>query len=180
MKRIFFTSDLHLGDVHMIRKLSRPFGSVEEMNEKLVDNINSVVGPDDVLYILGDVSHRIGRESSSAMVGRINCGHMHLIKGNNDKDYTGTNLFESIEDYREFKYGSDNRRFCLFHFPIRNWAGQRGGSVQLHGHIHSKGSRYNTKNFERGQWQYDVGVDANDYRPVSIDRILELIAEYSG
>ncbi len=180
MNRIFFTSDLHLGDAHMIGKLSRPFGSVEEMNAKLVENINSVVEPDDVLFVLGDVSHRIGRDLSASLVRGIECKHMHLLKGNNDKDYSGMGLFESIEDYRELKYGPDNRRFCLFHFPIRNWAGQRGGSVQLHGHIHSKGDKYNMRNFSRKQWQYDVGVDANDYRPVSIDRILELIAEHDG
>lgn len=179
LKRIFFTSDLHLGDLGMIRKLGRPFSSVEDMNKKLIENINLSVEPDDVLYILGDISNRIGRDASANIIRNINCKNLYLIKGNNDKDYSRLDLFKSIEDYREFKHQPSNTRFCLFHFPIRNWAGQRGGSVQLHGHIHSKGSRYNTNNFERKKWQYDVGVDANNYSPVNIEQIIDLIEQYS-
>ena len=178
MKRIFFTSDLHLGHSQMLAKLDRPFESVADMNEKLIDNINETVGSYDVLYILGDISCGMGRDASAEYLRKINCKELHLLKGNHDKDYSELGIFKSIEDYRELHYGPDNRRFCLFHFPIRYWAGQRGGSVQLHGHIHSKGDKYNMRNFERKQWQYDVGVDANGYHPVCIDEILELIAEF--
>ena len=180
MRQIYFTSDLHLGHQQMIPKLHRPFDCIEQMNEQLIANINSTVGRNDTLYILGDFSYRISREQSVKFAQSIECREVHLINGNHDKDYSQLKVFASVRDYCEFKYGPNNRRFCLFHFPITAWAGQRGGSVQLHGHIHSKGSKYNQKNFAKQRWQYDVGVDANDYRPVSIDHILKLISEHEA
>ena len=45
----------------------------------------------------------------------------------------------------------------------------------LHGHIHSDGS-YNMSNREAGIKQYDVGVDANGYMPVSIKQIVLVIS----
>lgn len=149
------------------------------MNEGLISNINRTVSPCDTLYILGDISYKIPREESVKLVSQINCNDIRLVKGNHDKDYSGMGLFTSIEDYTEFKYGRDNRRFCLFHFPILYWAGQRGGSIHLHGHIHSKGDEYNIKNLKRGVLRYDVGVDANSYRPICIDEIISLVKRYS-
>lgn len=176
MGTIYFTSDLHLGHEAMIYKLHRPFETLEQMNQQLIDNINETVGQGDTLYILGDLSYRMRRDDVVACVQRIQCQQVHLLRGNHDKDFEGMELFASIGDYKELRYGPDNRRFCLFHFPIKHWAGERGGSVQLHGHIHTKGTRYNEANFQRKHWQYDVGVDANDYKPVSIDAILDLLA----
>ena len=51
---MWFTADLHLGDTNILHDMDRPFGSVEEMNRKVIDAINECVAADDRLYILGD------------------------------------------------------------------------------------------------------------------------------
>ena len=46
--------------------------------------------------------------------------------------------------------------------------------IQLHGHIHSD-ENYNIRNRDEGILRYDVGVDANQFLPVSVQQILSFI-----
>ena len=48
---IFFTSDLHLGHENCIRLCNRPFSSIEEMDETLIENWNHKVTGKDTVYI---------------------------------------------------------------------------------------------------------------------------------
>lgn len=188
MPMIFFTSDLHLGHENAIEFTNRPFANVDEMNTVLLRNINDVVGLKDELWILGDFAFKISREDVTALRKQIKCKHVHLVRGNHDRDYSNDAIFESVQDYKELKtvYG----RFVLFHYPIREWNAAHYGSVHLHGHIHSTGD-YNSANLSKryaeyfhktrseqtdfGLRIYDVGVDANKYRPISLDQIAEMM-----
>ena len=79
--KIFFTSDTHFFHKNIIKYCNRPFGSVEEMNEALVANWNSVVGPDDHVYHLGDFCFgNVEKWNWCLEPGRLN-GHIHLILG---------------------------------------------------------------------------------------------------
>lgn len=53
------------------------------------------------------------------------------------------------------------------------WSKKNSGSIHVHGHIHERNS-YNIQNREEGIFRYDVGVDANDFYPVSVKQIIEL------
>ena len=186
---IYFTSDLHLGHVNAIEFTNRPFEDVDEMNTLLIRNINETVGKDDELWILGDFSFKINREEVRELRNKIRCKRVHLVTGNHDKDYTQDHIFQSVQHYKELKtvYG----KFVLFHYPIVEWNTAHYGTVHLHGHIHSTGA-YNESNLQskfkdRFPWGhtakndelnlrvYDVGVDANDYKPISIEKIAELM-----
>ena len=54
---IWFTSDLHLNHMNILKyePISRPFDTVEEMNETLIGNWNACVKDDDTVFILGDL-----------------------------------------------------------------------------------------------------------------------------
>ena len=186
---LYFTSDLHLGHANMIKFTNRPFADVEEMNRALIRNINDTVGPDDELWILGDFAFTVGHEGARQLRGQIACRRVHLVVGNHDLDYSQDHIFQSVQHYRELKtaYG----RVVLFHYPIMEWNAAHYGSIHLHGHIHSTGA-YNAENMQRqyadrvpgghqprienlGLRIYDVGVDANAFRPVSLEQIARLM-----
>ena len=162
-------------DAEVVERLhlcGRSFESVEQMNETLIKNINDFVSKEDTLYILGDISHKISTDYTNELIKRIN-GKKILIRGNHDKQYDES-LFEGINDYLELN--KEGRLYVMMHYPLRSWNKMRRGTIHLHGHIHAT-KQYNLDNRERGLYQYDVGVDANDYYPVSINQIEEFFKD---
>ena len=148
----YFTSDLHLGHANILRFQNRPFDSVEDMNIKLIQNYNSMV-------------HKV--EESNMLIQQLK-GRKVLIRGNHDLKYDSS-LFEDILDYKEFN--QDKIKYVLMHYPLMQWNGSyKGRSIHLHGHIHAQ-CEYNLKNRDDSVFRYDVGVDANNYFPVSLTSI---------
>ena len=171
---IFFTADLHLGHKVPIELGGRPFSSVEEEAEIFIKNINETCGPKDDLYILGDFAYRISDEEADEYLSKINA-KVHMIVGNHDrKTKYNPDLLIERTDYARIKY--DHQIFILFHYPIEFWDRQRYGSFMLHGHIHADAS-YNQRMHDKGLRKYDVGVDANNFRPVSIEYILDYFSD---
>ena len=186
----YFTSDLHLGHANAIEFLHRPFSNVEEMNQTLIQNINQTVGARDELWILGDFAYKINKEKVCSLRSQIVCKYVHLVYGNHDKNYAGNHIFQSVQHYKELK--TEYGRIVLFHYPIMEWSAAHYGSIHLHGHIHTTGD-YNAENLKRkfidrfpyghhtpvredlGLRIYDVGVDANHFCPISLQRIAELM-----
>ena len=181
---IYFTSDLHLDHAKAIEFGHRPFRDLEEMNSALIQNINDTVGVKDELWILGDFA-KGSRDEVRRFRSQIRCRHVHLIRGNHDKDFSKDEIFETVQYYKELK--TEYGKFILFHYPILEWNAAHYGTVHLHGHIHSTGE-YNALNLQKTFGDrfpdghspkdtnmklriYDVGVDANDYRPVSLEQI---------
>lgn len=160
----WFISDTHFGHENIIKFTDdkgdriRPFNSVEEMDEKMVENWNRVVRPQDRIYHLGDVA--INRRCL-AILSRLN-GKKVLIKGNHDifklKDYT--EFFEDIRAYKVFpKYG-----VICSHIPVHPNQLEARFKLNIHGHMHQnviKDSRY-----------VNICVEHTDYTPVSLEMIL--------
>lgn len=168
---IYFTSDLHFYHENVIRFANRAFSNVEEMNHILIENWNQTVCSDDDVYILGDVTMK-GTTYATEALSQLK-GRKYLIKGNHDRFVQNKtfnqNLFEWIKDYHELTY--NNYRFILFHYPIEEWNGYFRGSIHLHGHQHNH-KDYNLNNLQNGVKKFDVGIDANDMHPVSIEDII--------
>ena len=165
---IWFTSDLHLNHRAVVSMCGRPFKTVDEMNDILIRNFNERVKKNDIVYILGDIAHRTPVIEVNNFISRLN-GKKILCKGNHDKRYDSS-LFEGIYDFLEISVHGVN--ISLMHYPMMSWPKSRHGSIHLHGHIHSKGD-YNLQQKEDGILRYDVGVDANNFYPVSITEIKE-------
>ena len=169
---IWFTSDLHLGHRGIITMQNRPFVSVEEMNRTLVKNFNAFVHKGDTVYILGDICHHMKTEAANELISELH-GEKYLLIGNHDKLYDPC-LFREMRDFMTVSL--NGRYFALMHYPMLSWPKKNSGSIHLHGHIHADQS-YNLKNREEGILRYDVGVDANQYMPVSIQQILGFFDE---
>ena len=164
---IYFTSDLYLGHKAVINSACRPFLDTEEEAYVLIDRINKECKANDDLYILGNFAHRLPKEKAEEYLSKIRA-RVHMISGNYDMEYNQALMVET-SDYIRLK--KDHEIFCLFHYPIDDWDAKRYGSYMLHGHINSKGPEYNLRMKKSGLRRYDVGVDANDYKPVSIEKI---------
>lgn len=167
---VYFTADLHFYHDNIIKHTGRPFNSSEEMNVALIKNWNKKVMPNDEVYIVGDVTMK-GPELAMKVLKQLN-GRKYLIRGNHDNfvDKAGfdQSIFEWVKDYHRLVY--QNEQIILFHYPIEEWDQMFRGSIHLHGHQHN-GSDYNFNNAAKGIRRLDVGVDANNYAPVSIDDV---------
>jgi calcineurin-like phosphoesterase family protein len=158
---IFFTGDTHFGDPRGIRIDKRPFASVAEQDKALIANWNAVVGFDDDLWHLGDFA-RGDQGAVETLLAQLN-GRKHLIIGNNDPAWTvGAQGWASVQHYAELKH--DTHHLILCHYAFRTWNGMGKKSINLHGHSHGR-----LKPLPR---QVDVGVDAQNFRPVTVADIL--------
>lgn len=172
--KYFFTSDAHWGHKNVIQYCNRPFSSVEEMNETMIKNWNSVVSKSDIVYFVGDFYLGKDQNEAFSILNRLNGAEVHLILGNHDKHLKNwvREKFTSCSPYKEIyvpdpeAYG-EKQFIVLCHYAMRVWNKSHHGSYQLYGHSH--GSLPDDP-FSRSM---DVGVDANSYFPVSYEQIKE-------
>lgn len=177
---IFYTSDLHLGHKNIIEYENRPYDSVEEMDEALINNWNSKVTDKDEVWVLGDFCLK-GVDRTLEYLNCLN-GTIHLLKGNHDKAFEREKFYYELNTINMYglriqyegyyKHMNDSgREVVLFHYPIMFWDGQDDrGSYHLYGHMHSTS--------HGGQQHphpdaFNVGVDVNNYYPVTLDELLE-------
>ncbi|MFE1597776.1 metallophosphoesterase family protein [Methylobacterium sp. ID0610] len=159
---VFFTSDTHFGDPRVLRIDRRPFASLPEHDAALVARWNETVAPADTVWHLGDFALGPPPERVAALLAELH-GEKHLIVGNNDGPATlRAPGWASVAHYAEIDEGG--HRLVLCHYAFRTWNRMGRGVIDLHGHSHGK-----LKPMTR---QFDVGVDAFDYRPVTLETIL--------
>jgi len=84
---VWFTADTHFGHTRILELCNRPFKTVEEMNERLVENWNEQVAPDDTTYILGDLA--LGKLDDSLVYVAMLHGTKLLVPGNHDRVWSG-------------------------------------------------------------------------------------------
>lgn len=180
---IYFTSDLHLGHKNVIDFCDRPFASLELMHEVLISNINKAVKPQDTLFVLGDAFMNLSGTEIKVLLSRIN-GKVILVQGNHDHKLSLSHGWTAILQHATIALGRTH--VTLSHYPLKQtlWHRIRDGKAHkaerrpprsgklwhLHGHVHAK------KRIDPlYPGQIDIGVDANDFRPVSADTILDII-----
>jgi len=168
---VWFTSDLHLGHDNIIRLASRPFSTVDEMDNVLISNWNNCVNRADDVYIVGDLSLK-PVEIVESYLRRMN-GKKYLVRGNHDRvgayPYKAIAGLEWIRDYHEMKV--DGTRLVLFHYPIFEWDAVYRGSIHLYGHVHGN-MEYSGWHRDRGWRSINVGMDVNNFYPLSVKQIL--------
>ena len=195
----WFTSDTHFGHKNIIEYCGRPFSSVDEMNDALVDRINALIPEGDELWILGDIA--LGSLSESLPVLQSINARIVLVGGNHDRFHPFSKKNGPwVERYLALTGAAElrvtNARIAvgdhdvqLSHFPYQwdthdlvtgrgadasedlfgRWRPVDDGGWLLNGHVHEKWR-------QRGR-QINVGIDAWGGRPVSEHTVAELIAE---
>jgi calcineurin-like phosphoesterase family protein len=155
MANVFLISDTHFGHTNIIKYCDRPFANVDEMDGALIKNWNSVVGPQDKVYHLGDVTLSTKK---MWIMDQLN-GKKILIKGNHDifplKVYTP--YFKDIRGSHEIA------GLLLTHIPVHKSQFTRY-KANVHGHLHEKTLK------ERGY--YSVCVEQINYTPIALDDLL--------
>lgn len=172
----YFTADEHYWHRNILWMENRPWDNISEMNKGLISNNNKIVKPEDTVFHLGDFclsSKKRSLEILEALTGK----HI-LIKANHDKWLkVGSNdtVFRTDEKLvSSYKYASaileieiKGQLLVLSHYAMRSWPRSHYGSWNLFGHSHCK--------LEPIGNQYDIGVDCNDYYPVSFEEIEKII-----
>lgn len=156
---IFITSDTHFNHQNLIDHCRRPMNTAQEMDDLMIERWNSLVKKNDLTYHLGDFCW--GSNKAEKYVKALN-GRIVLIMGNHDQGIK-KNLF--YETHLIYYLRHNNKRFCLCHYPMLNWIGERTGAIHLHGHTHKASDRKNVVN---------VGVDSWAYAPATIEEILKI------
>jgi calcineurin-like phosphoesterase family protein len=184
-QQLFFTSDTHYMHTNICRGttrwsnadgFTRNFDTLDQMNDRIVNGINSAVGQDDILFHLGDWSFG-GFEMIEQFRNRINCRNIHLILGNHDhhieRDREGIRrLFTSVNQYLELEVKGKEweQNYVLMHYPIISWNKMNDGVIHLHGHVHLSADR----RIGKGKTM-DVGVDGNGLNPLHTSDIKRLM-----
>lgn len=159
---VFFTSDTHFGDPRVLRIDKRPFKTIPEHDAALIARWNETVAAGDTVWHLGDFALHVTAERIDELLGALH-GEKHLITGNNDGPATlSAKGWASIQAYAEIKVGGTALVLC--HYAFRTWKNMGRGWIDLHGHSHGR--------LKPQTRQYDVGVDAWDYRPVALETVL--------
>ncbi len=140
------------------------------MDETIIANWNNAITNDDTVYIIGDLFKSTETAVANSYLSRLN-GKKTLILGNHD-EFTANedfdpNYFLEITSYKELSI--DGLDLVLFHYPIIEWRGKKDGAICLHGHTHNTTPSLYMDNL------IDVGVDAHDFCPVSLQAIIGMV-----
>lgn len=165
-------SDSHFHHFNICKYCSRPFHSIDEMNSFLINKWNSIVKPEDHVYYLGDFG-LAGPEKLMPIREQLNGVWKLFLAGNHDRNTMVQipELAETIIKYsptKRYEIELEGIPFVMSHCPLpKDIKDER---VFLYGHTHSRTPKENPN--LNG---INIGVDAWDYGPVSIDEIKKLL-----
>ena len=148
--KYWFVSDEHYGHSNIIKYCNRPFNNVAEMDYTLMNNNNEVVNDGDIVIHGGDFTFG-NAELAADYILELKGKHIFL-QGSHDRWLkNGKFLWEKT---------IDGDQIIVCHYPMLSWPRSFHGSYLLHGHCHGK---------LKGNFPgiYDIGVDNNNFYPVS-------------
>ena len=178
---IFYTSDNHFFHKNAIEYCNRPFQSLEEMHEVMIQNWNAIVSPKDTVYHLGDLFLSNDLEAIDGILARLN-GQIRILRGNHDRWLDRIDRLKNASkiivepELLEKKYVYDGYRvnLTMCHYPMLRWNKAHYGAINLHGHSHGGLDEYNKS---QPLIRFDVGVDSNGFKPVTLEQIIRFNRE---
>ena len=173
-EKLWFTSDTHFGHENIIRFCNRPFKNAAEMNAELIRRWNHTVPEDGIIFHLGDFAH--GNASLwNDILSQLH-GTKYLILGNHDMKSLRQGYMRWFQEIsQQMTIRVDGQRIVLNHNPFLCYGGSYRDVWQLFGHVHSGPASHTGLDQPRLKMlfplQYDVGVDNNDFRPISFTEV---------
>lgn len=160
----FFSGDHHFSHQNIIKYCKRPF-SIQDHDAELIKRWNEKISNNDSVYYVGDFC--FGRVDF--FLDQLNFKQLFWVLGNHDdRSLTRPNYVKSknrdivcFSGIHEIKLNDFNITLC--HFAMRKWNKSHFGAWHLFGHSHGRLAPYGLS--------FDVGVDGNDYYPVSFDEV---------
>jgi calcineurin-like phosphoesterase family protein len=155
---IWFSADYHLSHKNIIKYCDRPFKDIEEMDKTILNNLEDSVKSKDILYYLGDLTFKLN--VAQAFFNEFEDIEIHYIIGNHDNEEvlnTVKKYCKSIAALMDINIKEISITLC--HYAMRVWNKSHLNAWQLYGHSHA--------NLLPIGKQYDVGVDNNNFFPVS-------------
>lgn len=178
---IWISSDHHFSHKNILKYQSstRPFDSLEEHDEQLIQRHNSLVKPKDDVYFLGDFAFNSDIDYVAKCLRRMN-GNKHFIYGNHDKVMYNQKIkdqFNWMKNYYELRvpFKINNKKVApivLFHYPIHSWNRMHHGALHMYGHTHDA-----VHQLYDGRAR-DVGVDANMCYPFNVEELAIEMSKY--
>lgn len=188
---IWFTADHHFGHANIIKYVNRPFSSVEEMDNTLINRWNDVVGPNDIVYHLGDFT--LGTILDFELIVPNLYGKLKIVPGGHDHRWL--NGFDPNDPYmitfhghpveilpplHSLEFPSSGKYpnvIVLCHYPMLSWDRSHYGSTHLHGHTHGTipDSVSDDIKIPPGQTKgdrMDIGVDRHKFKPVNLEEVV--------
>lgn len=175
---IYFSSDWHIGHDKEFLWGKRGFSSIEEHDTAVLLRCNEIVGPEDELWILGDLAMGGNEKEWNRVYNQLVCQNIHYLQGNHDTDnkmdiYDGYGF--EYHGYADVIRASKKMSFYLSHYPTMMGNHEEKQRIwNLSGHTHDKNK------FQYGQYcVYNVALDAHNCYPVSMEQILSDIRKYT-
>jgi len=161
----FFTADTHWNHKNIIRYCNRPFSSIEEMNQALIDRWNSKVAPGDRVYHLGDFA--FGKKEDILKLTRALNGSTIIIEGSHDHiGEPGNYGFSSKHPLLNISI--DGTPITLCHYAMRVWHKSHYDAWHLYGHSHGA--------LRTPGKTLDAGVDSNNFEPLEFEELKKIMA----
>jgi len=188
--KIFHTSDQHFDHTNVIKYTGRNFLNADEMNAAYIVAWNRLVGADDIVYHLGDLTlkntaHQYIRELNGKILILGNPWHHdgrwleHYMKH--------PDLYISasghpltvlpplvVAEYPDKGCGKYPLVVNMCHYPLHTWDRKHYGAWHLHGHSHGNAPLNMTDPNGAPEYVIDVGVDVWAGEPVELTRIRDI------
>ena len=155
----FFTADQHFYHRNIIEYCNRPFKDIKEMSKRIISNYNEVVSKNDIVIHAGDFAFINNKIKIQKIINQLN-GNKIFLKGCHDKWLPNINP-------HIWRKTIEKQPIVVCHYNMRTWPRSHYGSWQLFAHSHGT--------LDPVGKQHDIGVDNNNFYPVSFDEIIEIM-----
>lgn len=172
-----------ISDTHFFHKNIGVYcGRPDGWQERILENLKCV-GPEDILFHLGDVAFRYDRQAVAELVAALPGAKRSLIEGNHDRSSRVRRepVWSEVTRYHKIY-----RFLAVYGYPVTGVItidmthnpedfGDSSPNIFLHGHVHELGKPWRWD--EKGRLWVNLCVEQWSYKPVELETILTIYRE---